>query len=140
MSTGRPNLTSKQAEVYALIVVGDRCGESPTLSEMSAAMGVSTVTVKQHVDCLVMKGYVTRVACMSRSLSPIEPVDGRYAPCDGDAEDLAHALRALLMLPVDQGMKCIVIREQSEVLKRAHAALGAYDKARAVSAEKRGAA
>lgn len=131
----RVQLTDRQAEVYRYIVEGVSAGLPPKLREIGAVLGISKVTVRGHVDQLVMKGYVSRRAESMRGLSLVEPVDGRYASVKGDADDLAddlaEALREVLMLPVDQGMKCMVIRESSPVLARAHAALSAYDAGRA---------
>lgn len=128
--SSRPNLTEKQAAIYAMVVQGEADGVVPTMREMADATGVSKTTVFERVDRLIDKGYLTRNRRMRRSLSAVEPIDGRYAFVAGNADDLAKALRAVLMLPVDQGMNCMVIQESSDVLKQAHASLSAYDAAK----------
>ena len=66
-------LTPRQQEVYDLILVAARRGQScPTLREMGEVLGIkSTNAVACHIDALVAKGWVRRgEKGISRSLRP----------------------------------------------------------------------
>lgn len=64
------NLTPKQMRVLQLIRDARRThGYSPTMQELADAIGVSKVTVFEHVEALIAKGVLTRDARKARSLS-----------------------------------------------------------------------
>ncbi|MFM7052851.1 MAG: transcriptional repressor LexA [Planctomycetota bacterium] len=64
------NLTPKQMRVLQLIRDARRThGYSPTMQELADAIGVSKVTVFEHVEALITKGVLTRDARKARSLS-----------------------------------------------------------------------
>jgi repressor LexA len=76
------NLTPKQLRI--LQIVRDwrtRFGYSPTLQEMADEIGVSKVTVFEHVEALIRKGALERDANKARSLAirndSIVPDEGR---------------------------------------------------------------
>ena len=76
------NLTPKQLRI--LQIIRDwrlRHGYSPTLQEMANELGVSKVTVFEHVEALIRKGAVEREANKARSLSicsdSVVPDEGR---------------------------------------------------------------
>lgn len=55
------NLTERQLEVIRLIYEGQKRGNTPTLSELAGALGVSSrQTVKDHLDAIARKGWLRR--------------------------------------------------------------------------------
>ncbi len=76
------NLTPKQLRI--LQIIRDwrtRFGYSPTLQEMADEIGVSKVTVFEHVEALIRKGALERDANKARSLAirndSVVPDEGR---------------------------------------------------------------
>ncbi len=67
------SLTPKQVEIFRLIRDARMSqGFSPTLQELAAGLGVSRVTVHEHVEQLIKKGALTRETNKARSLSVAE--------------------------------------------------------------------
>ena len=67
------SLTPKQVEIFRLIRDARISqGFSPTLQELAAELGVSRVTVHEHVEQLIKKGALTRETNKARSLSVAE--------------------------------------------------------------------
>ena len=67
------SLTPKQVEIFRLIRDARMTqGFSPTLQELAAQLGVSRVTVHEHVEQLIKKGALTRETNKARSLSVAE--------------------------------------------------------------------
>lgn len=85
------NLTPKQAEIFRMIRDARLTdGYSPTMQELADGLGVSKVTVFEHVEALVKKGALTRDKNKARSLSiaedfalPTEMHDGITFPLVG---------------------------------------------------------
>ena len=67
-------LTRRQREIYEYIRdFVDEAGYSPSLEEIGEKFGLTSVaTVHRHVELLVEKGYVRKVANSSRSLEPMD--------------------------------------------------------------------
>lgn len=64
------NLTPKQLKILKLIRDSRiRNGYSPTMQELADELGVSKVTVFEHVEALIKKGALVREANKARSLS-----------------------------------------------------------------------
>jgi len=64
------NLTPKQLRILSLIRDWRiRLGYSPTMQELADEIGVSKVTVFEHVEALIKKGALIREANKARSLS-----------------------------------------------------------------------
>ncbi len=64
------NLTPKQLTILQLIRDSRvRSGYSPTMQELADELGVSKVTVFEHVEALIKKGALTREPNKARSLS-----------------------------------------------------------------------
>jgi len=64
------NLTPKQLKILQLIRDSRiRRGYSPTMQELADEIGVSKVTVFEHVEALIKKGALVREANKARSLS-----------------------------------------------------------------------
>ena len=64
------NLTPKQLTILRLIRDSRvRSGYSPTMQELADELGVSKVTVFEHVEALIKKGALTREPNKARSLS-----------------------------------------------------------------------
>ena len=64
------NLTPKQLKILQLIRDSRvRHGYSPTMQELADKLGVSKVTVFEHVEALIQKGALTREPNKARSLS-----------------------------------------------------------------------
>jgi len=69
------NLTPKQLKILQLIRDSRvRLGYSPTMQEIADDLGVSKVTVFEHVEALIKKGALVREANKARSLSIAEGV------------------------------------------------------------------
>jgi len=69
------NLTPKQLRILQLIRDSRiRRGYSPTMQELADEIGVSKVTVFEHVEALIKKGALTREANKARSLSIAEGI------------------------------------------------------------------
>jgi repressor LexA len=67
---GDMNLTPKQLRILQLIRDSRvRRGYSPTMQELADEIGVSKVTVFEHVEALIKKGALVREANKARSLS-----------------------------------------------------------------------
>ncbi|PCI09795.1 repressor LexA [bacterium] len=72
---GNMNLTPKQLRILQLIRDSRiRRGYSPTMQELADEIGVSKVTVFEHVEALIKKGALVREANKARSLSIAEGV------------------------------------------------------------------
>lgn len=64
-----PNLTPKQMKILTLIRDTRLSrGYSPTMKELGEALGVSKVTIFEHVEALIKKGCLVRDANKARSL------------------------------------------------------------------------
>ncbi len=75
------NLTPKQLKILQLIRdCRVRHGYSPTMQELADQIGVSKVTVFEHVEALIKKGALTRDPNKARSLSI---GDGVVVPDEG---------------------------------------------------------
>ena len=69
------NLTPKQLRILQLISDSRiRRGYSPTMQELADEIGVSKVTVFEHVEALIKKGALVREANKARSLSIAEGI------------------------------------------------------------------
>jgi len=69
------NLTPKQLKILQLIRNSRvRHGYSPTMQELADELGVSKVTVFEHVEALIKKGALVREPNKTRSLSIAEGV------------------------------------------------------------------
>jgi repressor LexA len=69
------NLTPKQLKILQLIRdTRVRCGYSPTMQELADELGVSKVTVFEHVEALIKKGALAREPNKARSLSIAEGI------------------------------------------------------------------
>jgi len=69
------NLTPKQLKILQLIRNSRvRHGYSPTMQELADELGVSKVTVFEHVEALIKKGALAREPNKARSLSIAEGV------------------------------------------------------------------
>jgi repressor LexA len=69
------NLTPKQLRILQLIRdCRIRNGYSPTMQELADEIGVSKVTVFEHVEALIKKGALTRDPNKARSLSIAEGI------------------------------------------------------------------
>ena len=82
------NLTPKQLRIVQLIR-GHRLahGYSPTMQELAQELGVSKVTVFEHVEALIKKGALQRKANKARSLSICDD-----APIPDEAQPLRFPL------------------------------------------------
>jgi len=70
------NLTPKQLKILQLIRNSRlRHGYSPTMQELADELGVSKVTVFEHVEALIKKGAVVRDRNKARSLSIPEGIN-----------------------------------------------------------------
>jgi len=70
------NLTPKQLRIFEFIRSHRSTkGYSPTMQEIADALGVTKVTVFEHVEALIKKGALVRDPNKSRSLSVAEDVE-----------------------------------------------------------------
>ena len=69
MTSPTPTLTPKQMKILTLIrAIRLSRGYSPTMQELGDALGVSKVTVFEHVEALIKKGCLIRDKNKARSL------------------------------------------------------------------------
>jgi len=70
------NLTPKQLHILTRIRdLRTACGYSPTMQELADELGVSKVTVFEHVEALIKKGALLRQANKARSLEVHPEID-----------------------------------------------------------------
>ncbi|MFG0327051.1 MAG: transcriptional repressor LexA [Phycisphaerales bacterium JB037] len=101
------NLTPKQLRILKLIRDWRvRHGYSPTMQELADEIGVSKVTVFEHVEALIKKGALVREANKARSLSI---ADGVVVP------DESRPLRFPLVGQIAAGMPIEKVADHDEV-------------------------
>lgn len=101
------NLTPKQLKILQLIRDWRvRRGYSPTMQELADEIGVSKVTVFEHVEALIKKGALVREPNKARSLSI---ADGIAVP------DEARPLRFPLVGKIAAGYPIEKVADQDEV-------------------------
>lgn len=101
------NLTPKQLRILKLIRDWRvRHGYSPTMQELADEIGVSKVTVFEHVEALIKKGALVREANKARSLSI---ADGIAVP------DEDRPLRFPLVGKIAAGYPIEKVAEQDEI-------------------------
>jgi repressor LexA len=107
-------LTKRQRQIYDFISeFVEAQGYSPSLEEIAAAFGLSSVaTVHKHVKHLVDKGYLRKAWNRSRSVEPVpaeEPVESVHLPilgtvaagCPIEAIEPDAGLAELLAVPAE---------------------------------------
>ena len=101
------NLTPKQLRILSLIRDWRiRFGYSPTMQELADEIGVSKVTVFEHVEALIKKGALVREANKARSLSI---ADGVAVP------DESRPLRFPLVGKIAAGNPIEKVADQDEL-------------------------
>jgi repressor LexA len=101
------NLTPKQLRILSLIRDWRiRHGYSPTMQELADEIGVSKVTVFEHVEALIKKGALVREANKARSLSI---ADGIAVP------DESRPLRFPLVGKIAAGNPIEKVADQDEL-------------------------
>ncbi len=101
------NLTPKQLRILQLIRDSRiRKGFSPTMQELADEIGVSKVTVFEHVEALIKKGALVREANKARSLSIAE---GAVVP------DEARPLRFPLVGKIAAGYPIEKVADEDEI-------------------------
>lgn len=101
------NLTPKQLRILQLIRDWRvRRGFSPTMQELANEIGVSKVTVFEHVEALIKKGALVRVPNKARSLSIAE---GTAVP------DESRPLRFPLVGKIAAGYPIEKVAEEDEI-------------------------
>ncbi len=101
------NLTPKQLRILSLIRDWRvRSGYSPTMQELADEIGVSKVTVFEHVEALIKKGALVREANKARSLSI---ADGVAVP------DESRPLRFPLVGKIAAGYPIEKVADQDEL-------------------------
>jgi len=101
------NLTPKQLRILQLIRdCRIRNGYSPTMQELADEIGVSKVTVFEHVEALIKKGALTRDPNKARSLSI---ADGVAVP------DEARPLRFPLVGKIAAGYPIEKVEDRDEL-------------------------
>lgn len=86
----RSALTLRQAQVYSTLVHYLEIDHHPTIKELAEHMGVCKITVHEHLQALIKKGYVTRTKYMSRSTALVEPVADEYVEGRRVMDELAR--------------------------------------------------
>lgn len=95
------NLTPKQLRVLRLIAETRRSkGYSPTMQELADHLGVSKVTVFEHVEALIAKGALQRDANKARSLSIAPEVELPTGDDELPPRQLADERAASLSFPL----------------------------------------
>src|SRR5215510_526758 len=99
------NLTPKQLKILGLIRDWRvRRGYSPTMQELADEIGVSKVTVFEHVEALIKKGALVREPNKARSLSIADAVP-----------DEARPLRFPLVGKIAAGYPIEKVQDQDEI-------------------------
>ena len=97
------NLTPRQKEVFDLIKgFVQEHGYAPTLQELADRLGVSTVTVFEHIGALVRKGVLRREKHKTRSIEIVE-------------EEKEHAASVRLMGFIAAGNPIEAIEDEQRV-------------------------
>lgn len=112
MSIAKPNrtisLTPQQLKVFKLVREWrNRHGLSPTMQELADELGISKVTVFEHIEALIQKGALRRDANKARSLSI---PDSAILPDEERAHVLPLVGRIAAGMPIER-------MEQSEELR-----------------------
>ena len=127
------NLTPKQLKILQLIRDSRvRRGYSPTMQELADEIGVSKVTVFEHVEALIKKGALVREANKARSLSIAEgiavpdearplryPLVGRIAagyPIE-KVEDVDEIDLGEILGTADQGASMFALQVEGESMR-----------------------
>jgi repressor LexA len=101
------NLTPKQLRILKLIRDWRvRRGYSPTMQELADEIGVSKVTVFEHVEALIKKGALIREANKARSLSIAEGIS---------VPDEARPLRFPLVGKIAAGYPIEKVQDEDEL-------------------------
>jgi repressor LexA len=108
-------LTRRQRQVLDVIEAFiERNGYSPSLEEIGAELGLSSVaTVHKHVSHLVQKGHVRRAWNQNRSIEPVPPADSGHGAI---ALPLCGSIAAGLPLEVVQTSESFGV--PTEMLRR----------------------
>jgi repressor LexA len=128
------NLTPKQLRILQLIRDWRiRRGYSPTMQELADEIGVSKVTVFEHVEALIKKGALIREANKARSLSisdgvavpdesrPLRfPLVGKIAagnPIERVAGEEEIDLAEILVPKVDKGNSTFALKVEGDSMR-----------------------
>lgn len=109
MRASRPvNLTPQQLRIFKLVRDWrSRHGLSPTMQELADELGISKVTVFEHIEALIEKGALRRDANKARSLSI---ADGVVLPDEERATTFPLVGRIAAGMPIERA-------EQGEELR-----------------------
>ncbi|MFC1707236.1 transcriptional repressor LexA [Planctomycetota bacterium] len=117
------NLTPKQLEIVRFIVAyRERKGLAPTLEEIARELGVSKITVYEHVAQLERKGAVTKQKYQSRSLVVNEDLVAELRDLDRrNRATPEHVLPLLGKIAAGQPIEAVVDDEEldlSDIMRR----------------------
>jgi repressor LexA len=117
------NLTPKQLEIVQFIVdYRERKGLAPTLEEIARELGVSKITIYEHVAQLEKKGAITKQKYQSRSLT-VAPslVNELRARREAQSPNQQFSLPLLGRIAAGQPIEAIEVPEEidlSEMVRR----------------------
>ncbi len=94
------NLTPKQLRIFGLVRQWRSLrGYSPTMQELADELGVSKVTVFEHIEALIAKGALRRSPNKARSLSIVEDA---VPPAEADGASFPLVGRIAAGLPIEK--------------------------------------
>ncbi len=115
------NLTPKQLEIVQFIVeYRERRGLAPTLAEIAGELGVSKITVYEHVAQLEKKGALTKQKYQSRSLT-VNPQLAAELRGRRETVPAPYALPLLGRIAAGQPIEAVEVPEEidlSEMVRR----------------------
>ncbi len=116
------NLTPKQLAIVQFIIdYRDRKGIAPTLAEIADALGVSKITVYEHIAQLDKKGALTKQKYQSRSLNVSPQLEADLKKRRTQRQDAGLSLPLLGRIAAGQPIEAIETPEEldlTDVLKR----------------------
>ena len=110
------NLTPKQLEIVQFIVdYRERKGLAPTLEEIARELGVSKITIYEHVAQLEKKGAITKQKYQSRSLTVAPALINELKTRRDSTQTQTFSLPLLGRIAAGQPIEAIEVPEEIDL-------------------------
>lgn len=110
------NLTPKQLEIVQFIVdYRERKGLAPTLEEIARELGVSKITIYEHVAQLEKKGAITKQKYQSRSLTVAPQLIAELKTRRDSAQTQTFSLPLLGRIAAGQPIEAVEVPEEIDL-------------------------